>query len=144
MLIRIALAAVLVAVGVSAVVAQQDPIAARKALMKLNGQHGAALSKILKGEEPFDAAKVEAGFAQWADTAAKFSALFPDSSKTGETRAAAAIWTDRAGFDAAVAKFAKDVADNRAKAATLDGLKAAMPIIGKNCSDCHQAFRNPS
>ena len=37
MMIRIVLAVAVVALGVTAVAAQQDPIAARKALMKANG-----------------------------------------------------------------------------------------------------------
>jgi cytochrome c556 len=140
-----ALAAVaVVALGVTVAVAQQDPIEARKPLMKANGRHAGIVTKMTKGEEAFDAAKVNAAFDQWAETAQKFPALFPDSSKTGETRALPAIWTDRAKFEAAVAKFAKDVADNRAKAAKdLDGLKAAMAVVGKNCGDCHETFRRP-
>ena len=71
-------------------------------------------------------------------------ALFPDSSKTGDTRALPAIWEKRSDFQAAVQKFGKDVADNLDKVKTLDGLKAAMPVVGKNCADCHQAFRKPA
>lgn len=142
-MIRTVLAVTVLAFGVSAVVAQSDPIAARKALMKANIQHAGLMAKFVKGEEPFDAAKAEVAFAQWADTAAKLPTLFPDSSKTGETRALPTIWEKRADFDTAIAKFAKDVADNRSKVTTLDGLKAAFPIVGKNCADCHQTFRRP-
>jgi cytochrome c556 len=139
-----ALAAVaVVAFGVTAAVAQQDPIAARKPLMKANGQNAAAVAKMLKGETPFDAATVQAAFAQWAETADKMKALFPENSQTGETRALPAIWTDRGKFEAAIAKFAKDVADNRSKATSLDGLKTAMAVVGKNCGECHEAFRKP-
>ena len=144
MMIRTVLAVAAVALGMTAVAAQvNDPIAARKALMKANGQHAAALSKMVKGEDPFDAAKVDAAFAHWADTASKLPNLFPDNSKTGETRALPAIWEKRADFNAMIARFAKDVADNRDKAKTLDGLKAVFPVIGKDCGDCHQANRRP-
>jgi cytochrome c556 len=139
-----AFAVVLVAFGSTAVLAQQDPIEARKPLMKANGRNAGIVSKMTKGEEPFDAAKVNAAFDQWTETARKFPALFPESSQTGETRALPAIWTDRAKFEAAIAKFSKDVADNRAQATKdLDGLKAAMAVIGKDCGDCHQSFRKP-
>jgi cytochrome c556 len=136
-------AVAVVALGVTVVVAQQDPIAARKPLMKANGQNAAVVAKMIKGETPFDEAKVQAAFAQWAETADKMKALFPENSQTGETRALPAIWADRAKFEAAVAKFGKDVAENRGKATNLDGLKAAMSIVGKNCNDCHEAFRKP-
>jgi cytochrome c556 len=139
-----ALAAVaVVAFGATAVLAQQDPIAARKPLMKANGQNAAAVGKMIKGETPFDAATAQAAFAQWAETADKMKALFPENSQIGETRALPAIWTDRAKFEAAVAKFAKDVADNSSKATSLDGLKAAISVVGNNCRDCHEAFRKP-
>jgi len=141
MIIRIVLAATVAAFAATAVIAQGDPIAARKGLMKLNNDHARNTTRMVRGDDPFDAAKVDAAFAQWADTASKFDALFPDSSKTGDTRASPAIWEKRDQYRAAVAQFAKDVAENRDKAKTLDGLKAVMPVVGKNCSDCHETFR---
>jgi len=136
-------AVAVVAVGVTAVVAQQDPIAARKALMKGNVQNAGAMVKMMKGEMPFDAAKVQAAFAQWAETAEKLPALFPDNSKTGgETRAAPKIWQTKSDFDAKAAAFGKSVAENRDKAkASLDGLKAAIPVVGKTCDNCHEDYR---
>lgn len=138
------LAGVVVAASAVTVMAQSDPLAARKALMKGNGQQAGAMVKMVKGEAPFDAAKVTAAFDQWTETAQKFPSLFPANAKEGDTRALPAIWTERAKFEAEVAKFAKDVADNRAKAtANLDGLKVAIAAIGKDCGSCHETFRKP-
>lgn len=132
------------ALTATVVVAQQDPIAARQALMKANGRNAGAIVKMVKGENPYDAATVKAAFDQWDETADKFSSLFPDISKDGDTRALPVIWTERAKFTAAVAKFKKDVDDNRAKAMSgLDGLKVALGAVGKNCTDCHETFRKP-
>lgn len=140
----LALAALAASLGATAVLAQQDALEARKALMKGNGREAGAMVRMTKGEVPFDAAKVNAAFDQWTATAAKFPSLFPPNAKEGETRALPAIWTERAKFEAEVAKFAKDVADNRAKAvANLDGLKVAMAAIGKDCGSCHESFRKP-
>ncbi len=144
MKIATALAAVaIVALGVMSVTAQQDPIAARKALMKGNNDNAKLTVGMIRGQVPFDAAKVDAAFAQWADTAQKLPALFPDTSKTGQqTRAAPKIWTDKKDFDEKAAAFGKAVAENRAKAKeSLDGLKAAMPMIGKACDNCHEDYR---
>ena len=100
---------VAVAIGVTAVMAQSDAISARKGLMKKNAQHAKAVNAMIKGETPFDAAAVNAAFTQWAETAAALPKLFPDDSKGGDTRALPKIWTDRAGFDAQIAAFAKAV-----------------------------------
>lgn len=77
-------AVAVVAFGVTAGVAHQDPIAASKALMKANGQNAGVVSKMVNGEQRFDAAKVQAAFTQWAETAQKLPTLFPESSKIGE------------------------------------------------------------
>ena len=136
-------AAAIVALGVMSVTAQQDPIAARKALMKGNNDNAKLTVGMMRGQVPFDAAKVDAAFAQWADTAQKLPALFPDSSKTGqETRAAPKIWANKKDFDEKAAAFDKVVAENRAKAKeSPDGLKAAIPMVGKACDNCHEDYR---
>jgi cytochrome c556 len=143
MFIRTVLAISAIAIGISAAVAQQNLIEERKALMKGNGQQAGIVTRMVRGDEPFDAAKVQAAFAQWAQTAERFPALFADNTRTGDTRALPAVWDKRAEFVAAANKFGKDIADHKNKVGTLDGLKAAMPVIGKNCGDCHQAFRRP-
>jgi cytochrome c556 len=144
-MIRTVLAAAAVAVGVTAVMAQSDPISQRKALMKENGQHAAAAGKMVKGEEPFDVVKVDAAFAQWTATAQKLPSLFPEPPKAGEdTRALPKIWESKADFDAKIAAFAKAVAENKDKAKTLDELKVAMPNVGKACGGCHEPYRKPA
>jgi cytochrome c556 len=136
------LAAAFAAFGVTAVIAQSDPIAERKALMKANNDNARNLTKMLRGDEPYDAAKVEAAFAQWGETARKLPSLFPENSKTGgQTRATAKIWENRSDFDAKIADFAKAVADNRDKAKDLDSLKVALSAVDKSCDACHQQYR---
>jgi cytochrome c556 len=136
-------ALVATALGATAVLAQSDPIKARKALMKGNNDNAKIAVQMVKGQTPFDAKAVEAAFAQWADTAQKLPGLFPENSKTGEeTRAAPQIWLDKKDFDEKAAAFGKAVADNRAKAvASLDGLKAVIGVVGKACDNCHEDYR---
>jgi cytochrome c556 len=123
--------------------AQSDPIAARMALMKGNNDNFRNISQMLKGQQPFDAAKVDAAFAQWAKTARELPGLFPPDSQTGEkTRALPAIWENKQDFDAKAAAFAKVVAENRDKArASLDGLRAAAKPVGDACDNCHKDYR---
>jgi|SRR5882672_3837815 len=143
MFVRSILAALAVGLSVGAVIAQSDPIAARKALMKGNNDNAIIAVKMMRGQQPFDAAAVDVAFAQWADTAQKLPGLFPDGSKTGgKTHASSKIWLNKKDFDAKAAAFGKAVAENRDKAKeSLAGLKAAIPAVGKACDDCHEEYR---
>jgi cytochrome c556 len=142
MTIRTILVLTTVAIGVGAVVAQTDPIAVRKDLMKQNNKHAKALNAMVKGESPYDASAVNAAFSQWTETANQFGKLFPDNSKEGgKTRAKAAIWEKRKDFDTKMAAFAKAVAAGKAKASSFDGLKAVMPAINDACNNCHELYR---
>jgi cytochrome c556 len=145
MYLHTTLVALAIGFSVGAVVAQSDPIAARKALMKGNNDNARIAVQMMRGQQPFDAAKVEAAFAQWAETAQKLPSLFPEDSKTGEkTRATPKIWQNKKDFDEKAAAFAKSVAENRNKAkSSLDGLKAAIPVVGKACDNCHEDYRLP-
>jgi cytochrome c556 len=143
-MIRSTLVAVTVALTVSAVMAQSDPLPQRKALMKGNIENALAVNKMVRGENPFDAAKVNAAFAQWEETAQKLPSLFPEPPKPGEdSRALPKIWENKADFDAKVAAFAKAVADNKDKAKTLDELKVSFPAVNTACNNCHEPYRRP-
>jgi len=129
--------------GAGAIVAQSDPVATRKALMKENNENAKVAVQMMRGQTPFNPAKVDAAFAQWANTAQKLPGLFPDNSKSGQdTRATPKIWMTRADFDAKAAEFGKAVAENRDKAKTsVDGLRSAIPQVGNACDNCHKDYR---
>jgi cytochrome c556 len=137
------LAIAAVALGVCAATAQQDPIAARKALMKANGDEAKIAAAMIKGEQPFDLAAAHKIFATFQDAAAKMPALFPDNSKTGgDTAADPKIWENMADFKAKFAKFGEDAKAADASVKDLDSFKASMGDIGKNdCGGCHQTYR---
>ena len=61
-MIRMVITASALAAAFSVALAQDDPIPARQALMKSNGQQAALGAKMVKGEEPFDLAKAKAIF----------------------------------------------------------------------------------
>lgn len=137
------LLAVTVAMAGAAVAQPTDPIATRKALMKQNGKDIGAAMKMIKGEEPYDAAKALAIFTSMNSVAMKFGNHFPATSKTGgDTEASPAIWEKPADFKAAVTKFQTDTkAAMAAKPATLDAFKAAFGPVAGNCKSCHESFR---
>ncbi len=110
MIRTIAVAAIL-GLGVTAVLAQSDPITERRNAMKAVGAATRDGAAIAKGEAPFEAAKAQAIAKAYVDSAKKMPGLYPDNSKTGgETTAAPKIWEDQAGFKAAFAKFETDAA----------------------------------
>jgi cytochrome c556 len=130
--------------GVTAAAAQscEDIIDKRQALMKRSAEMAKAGSSMIKGETPFDLAKVKEIFAAFADDAAAMPTLFPDCSKTGDhTTVGPAIWDKPAEFKAAQDKFGADVKAAQDSVKDLDTLKASFQSIGKDCGGCHQAFR---
>jgi cytochrome c556 len=142
---RSMLAVAAVAFGVTAVMAQSDPLSQRKSLMKGNGQQLGTLNKMARGEEPFDGAKINAAFTQWSETAQKLPGLFPEPPKSGEdTRALPKIWEAKSDFEAKIAAFSKVITDNKDNAKTVDELKVAVPLIGKACGNCHEPYRKPA
>ena len=139
MMIRTVLITATIAIGITGVVAQTDVITQRKELMKKNSQQTKAVSAMVKGEAPFDAKAATTAFTVWSETAAQLPKLFPDNSKTGgETRALPKIWTDRKGFDAEIAAFAKA---SSARPTDVESLKKAFTAVSKACGDCHEGYR---
>ena len=78
-MIRMLCGFVVIGIATSAATAQQDPIAARKALMKENGDQAKIGAAMAKAETPFDLAKAHKIFATFQDTAAKGPALFQEN-----------------------------------------------------------------
>jgi cytochrome c556 len=141
-MIRTVLVMATVVIGVAGVVAQTDPISARKDLMKQSNKYAKSVNAMAKGEEPFTAETVAAAYSTWENTGSQLGKLFPDNSKEGgNTRAKAAIWEKRKDFDAKTAAFSKAVADG--KGTTADAVKASLPAINDACGNCHELYRAP-
>ena len=137
------------AIVVSAAIAQEDPIKARKDLMKANADQGKIGLAIVKGEKPFDLATVQKIFATFEEAAAKMPTLFPDSSKSEANSPEAddfsptpKVWEDMADFKARFVKFGEDAKAANASVKDLDSFKSAFGNIGKNdCGGCHELYR---
>ena len=141
-MLRTVLAATALLGGVTVLLAQSDPIAQRKELMKSNGGHAKAMTQMAKGEAPFDAAKASQAFTTWSENAAKIPGFFASAPPPGaDTRALPKIWSDKAGFDAAAAALKKAADDGKTKTKSVDEVKAAMPAVTKACADCHEGYR---
>ena len=143
-MIRVLCAVTVAAVSLNAsvVLAQQNPILARQEIMKKSDEDLRALSKILRDEAPFDAAKATAAYAAMEDSYKKVQGLFPDNSKTGEkTRASPKIWENRADFDSKMAAFIKVAGEAKAKATNEAAFREIHPAVIKACDNCHADYR---
>ncbi|MEC9368489.1 MAG: cytochrome c [Pseudomonadota bacterium] len=142
-LVRSAILVGAVAFGALAAVAADDPIKARKELMKQVGASTKAASEMVSGKVDFDQAKAAEAMKTIAAVPDQYVKLFPDTSKTGgETEASPKIWEDMAGFVAAAEKL--KVAAAQGEEAAKQGIgayKAAFGELVKNCKSCHEAYR---
>lgn len=140
-MLRIAATVAVIAVGATAVYAQNlDVIKQRRETMRTIAEASARNFKMMKGEAPFELATVQAGLKTFQEQAAKFKAMFPDDSKTGGlSDAAPKIWTARAEFNAAIDTW---IADAQAGATAIKdeaSFKTEYPKVAKNCGGCHKS-----
>ena len=145
MLVRTTMiAAAVLAVGLAPALAQ-DPIEQRQQTMKEMGEAMRVLVPMARGQADYDAEAALAAFVRMNDAAQGYGDLFPEGSETGgDTRARPEIWTDREGFDAAVAAFEEDLA--MAVSADVSSIDAFRPVFGavaQNCGDCHENYQVP-
>ena len=142
-MIRKFIVAGLLIAGVGAAVAQTDPIAQRKQTMKtLGGFWYGDVGKMMKGEAPYDAAKVKAALDQMVLASKTMPTLFPDTAKTGgDTHALPAIWEKKDDFNARWKKIGEEATAAMASIKDDASLKATQPNLNKNCNDCHSTFR---
>jgi len=139
-------AALLFGAGVALAQSPQEQVEKTQVAMKSNLTSAIALSKITKGESPYDQATVDKALAELDDVAKRFPSLFPESIKglrpaKGEYSASPKVWTERADFEAHAATFVKAVGEAKAKFKDEASLKAAFPDLNKVCLGCHEKFR---
>jgi len=123
--------------------AGDSPQEARHELIEDVGGAAKTIGKMLKEEAPFDAAQAMEALQVWADSAEPFGDMFPKGSETGfDTEAKSTIWSDRAGFEQALAEF-KQKADAAVAAnpQTLAELQPAAGPVFKACKGCHESYR---
>jgi len=127
----------------SVAVAADDPIHERQELMKSVGKAAKPIGLMFRGESEFDAGVVMESLNTWKSVGEKIGDLFPEGSETGhDTEAAPAIWEDRDGFNAALARWRE--ATDAAIAANPQSLEEAQPSVGPvfdACKNCHDSYR---
>ena len=139
-MIRITAVLAGIAIGATAVYAQNlDAIKQRREVMRAIAGAGTPGFKMVKGEAPFDLAKVQAGLTTYQDEAAKLARLFPDDLKTGgDTDASPKIWQTKAEFEAAINTFISTAKDAAAAIKDEASFKKEYPAVVRSCGGCHK------
>lgn len=125
--------------------ASANPVEQRQVNMKERGSLLRVLAPVAQGRADFDAAVVFDALEKLnanAQAAMDVAALYPAGSDSGETKAAATIWSDAEGFIQANHDYA--AATEAAVAAApqdLASFKAVFGPIGASCGACHEAYR---
>ncbi len=138
---RVLVAAALVSIGVTAAVAQSSSIKARQDVFKTFGAASRPVGLMLRGEQPFDLAVVQASLKVFAEGSAKLPALFPTDSQTGDTKALPLIWQEKDKFNALFSKFEADSKAAMTSISNEASFKTAMPTVLGSCGTCHNAYR---
>jgi cytochrome c556 len=138
---RVIILSAVLAVGAGAAFAQSAAIGQRKDQFKAMGAGAGPIGKMLRGEDAFDLAKVQAGLKVIQANAKTLPGLFPDDSKTGDTKALPSIWENKAKFTAIFAKLEGDATSALAAIKDEATLKSEMPKVLGNCGACHTDFR---
>jgi cytochrome c556 len=139
---KLSVVVLLCSFGASAL-AGESPQEQRHELMEGVGDAAKPVGGMLKEEVAFDAEVAMESFQTWAEAADLFGDLFPAGSETGyDTEARATIWSDRAGFENALAGFAEAVdAAIAAQPQDLEALNAAAGPVFEKCKACHEDYR---
>lgn len=140
-MIRSALAVAVLAFGATTLVAQNDPIAARKALMKTNGLQERIAIDMVQAKRPFDLEDAKKTLATFAEAGEKAPTLFPENSQAGETAALPAVWENKADFTGRFAKLASDLKAAIEVIKDLDSFKVQLTEVRQNCIGCHRTYR---
>jgi cytochrome c556 len=137
----VALAVSLVVLAGSAF-GQDDPIAARQKLMKMNNASSRTAFQMISGKTPYDPVAAAAAMTEIADDMKQFVTLFPEGSTGGDSEASPDIWTHMDDFTALATKLQTDATAAAAAAPNgLDAFKTAFNAVGGDCMACHQKYR---
>jgi cytochrome c556 len=143
----VAAGAMILGLSVGLAHAGDEQVKARQAHMKANGEAIGLFVKMIKGEQPYDAAAVKAAMGTIAarDEAAEAAKAWDPGSNDGATVKSYAkpeIWSDAAGFAKAYEAYE---ASTKALAASTDeaSFKTAFNDWGNSCKGCHEKYRAP-
>lgn len=119
----------------------EDAVKYRQSTMFLMNNHMGRLGAMARGAVPFDAAAAQSS-ARLVESLSHLAwEAYTPNSVTDRSRAKPEIWQDAAKFKKAIESAMAETQKLPAAVATLDGLKAQVGAVGRNCKACHDDFR---
>jgi cytochrome c556 len=138
------LVAAMLVTGAGLAFAQGDVVNQRQTILKTFGAATRDPGAMMRGEVPFDLAKVKASLATFKTGAPQLGALFPDASLTAAgTKALPLIATERDKFAAIFTKLAADATAAETSITDEATFKAEFGKVLANCGACHRPYRQP-
>jgi cytochrome c556 len=141
-MIRTVLLTAALAVGITAAVAQSNPIAERRDLMKGVGAATRTATQMSRGEIPFDLAKAREVLQDLRERRRQDAHLFPgdQQDRRGDDRQPQDL-----GIAGRVPRQIRRLGEGHRKAKTetkdLATFKANFETLSKACGSCHQSYR---
>jgi cytochrome c556 len=146
-MIRFALVAGALLLGVGAVMAQQDVAVTQQNLMKVSlgkPMYG-VLGKMLRGDIPYDQAAVDTALTDMEAEVTKIADVFKPNPKEQVANAtygsSQKIWQNKADFDSKIPAVSKAIADQKGKITDAATLKVSFNAIQDKCNGCHDDYR---
>lgn len=143
-MIRAMSAAIIFAAGATIAYAQSGVVDQRQNAMKAIAKAAGTPGAMLKGQAPFDLAKVQETLNVFKAQGVKLKELWPEASKSEASASMPVVWDKHAEF---LGLFDQLVAaTDTASAAIKDeaSLKAEWPKVMRSCGGCHREYRKPS
>jgi cytochrome c556 len=138
------LVAAMLVTGAGIAFAQGDVVNQRQTILKTFGGALRDSGAMLRGEAPFDLAKVKASLATFKTGSPQLGALFPDASLTATgSKALPLIATERDKFTAIFTKLTADATAAETSITDEASFKAEMGKVLGNCGACHRVYRQP-
>jgi len=115
----------------------------RMEVMKSFGAAMKSISRMARGKEAVDTARVAGVAKKIGDHSATLVGLFPAGSHGGVSQASPEIWANPAGFRKSAESMTRAAGQLLSAAQSGDApmIKSAFRALGRTCSACHADFR---
>lgn len=119
-----------------------DAIKYRESVMTVMSSHFGRLAPVMRGQQPFDAARVQADVALVATLSKLPWAAFGPGTEGGKAKDA--VWKDGAKFKQAAEHMEGEIAklNTAAQTGDLAQIRTAYGDAAASCKACHDNFRN--